>query len=75
MSLRTRAWFARQAPHEPPRLFVKPDDRWEVNEVADRRGDVVEEALRAMAAYREWMQAGGQSTPPSLSPLLLSPAE
>lgn len=40
-ALRTPAWFLRQAENEPPQLFAKPDDRWEVNEVADRCAEVV----------------------------------
>lgn len=36
-------------PSSSPKLFVKPDDRWEVNEIADRRPDIVD-TLRAELA-------------------------
>jgi arylsulfatase A-like enzyme len=74
-SLRTRAWFFRQSPNEPPKLYAKPDDRWEVNEVADRRDDVVQAAMHALTAYRQWLLAGSSGEPPRLSPVLLEPAE
>ena len=47
-ALVTPEWFLRWVPHdEAPRteLYVKPDDRWEVNDVADRCGEVLEELL------------------------------
>jgi hypothetical protein len=31
-------------------LFVKPDDRWEVNDVAQRCGDVADRLVAAMEA-------------------------
>lgn len=48
-AIRTREWFLRRGPsvdaHSEARveLYVKPDDRWEVNDVHDRCHDVVEE--------------------------------
>ena len=33
-AIRTPAWFLRQPLGEPPELYAKPSDRWEVNEVA-----------------------------------------
>ncbi|MCL6501090.1 MAG: sulfatase-like hydrolase/transferase [Pirellulales bacterium] len=44
-AIRTQHWYLRrQASDEGPRyaLFVKPDDRWERNDVADRLPEVVE---------------------------------
>jgi arylsulfatase A-like enzyme len=56
-ALRTPAWLLRRPPagvnvdeDSPPRaeLYVKPDDRWEANEVADRCPDVAERLLAAL---------------------------
>ena len=35
-AIRVPGWFARQPTAGPMELFVKPDDRWEVNNVANR---------------------------------------
>lgn len=45
-ALRTADWFLLESSDAPPRLYVKPDDRWERNDVADRCADVVEELTR-----------------------------
>ncbi len=39
-AVRTPAWYFRAV--EPPELFVKPDDRWEANNVANRCREIVE---------------------------------
>jgi hypothetical protein len=65
----------RQEASQPPRLYAKPADRWEVNEVADRCGDVVEQSLRALAAYESWQRTGGAEEFPALPDLLLRPEE
>lgn len=39
-ALRTPAWYARQTRGGPVELYAKPDDRWEVNQVADRCTEV-----------------------------------
>lgn len=41
-ALRTPNWLLLEAPDRAAQLFVKPDDRWERNDVADRCHDVVE---------------------------------
>jgi arylsulfatase A-like enzyme len=72
-AIRTPAWLLRQPPRQnsetPPsvELYVKPDDRWEANEVADRCPDVAARALAALDA--------AQSSPvsPTLDPDLLTP--
>ncbi|MCA9262109.1 MAG: hypothetical protein KDA61_22985, partial [Planctomycetales bacterium] len=38
------------ATREAPQLFVKPDDRWEINEIASRCPDVVQELLAELEA-------------------------
>ena len=45
-TLVTPEWFLRRVPHGEAfrvELYVKPDDRWEVNDVADRCGEMLEE--------------------------------
>ncbi|MGD9127105.1 MAG: sulfatase-like hydrolase/transferase [Planctomycetia bacterium] len=46
LAIRTTYWHMRLT--DPPELYVKPDDRWEANNVADRLPEEVE-ALRAVA--------------------------
>jgi hypothetical protein len=47
-------------PDRPPRLFEKPEDRWEVN---DLRGRLVEEADRLEAVLREYVAAAQREGP------------
>ncbi|MEQ8787173.1 MAG: sulfatase-like hydrolase/transferase [Pirellulaceae bacterium] len=57
-SIRTPAWFLRRADQQV-QLYVKPDDRWEYNEVSDRCGDVVAALLeRLEACERELVEQG-----------------
>lgn len=42
LGLRTPDWYYLKAANNHRRLFVKPDDRWEVNDVSDRCRDVVD---------------------------------
>lgn len=73
-SLRTPAWFLRspaagqEDPHDQPsaELYAKPDDRWEVNEVADRCGEFAEELRAYLARFGE---AAARSSRESLPPL------
>ncbi len=50
IALRTHSWKL-LTDTQPPKLFAKPDDRWEMNDVANRCHDVVE-ALTEMASDR-----------------------
>ncbi|MDZ7618603.1 MAG: sulfatase-like hydrolase/transferase, partial [Patescibacteria group bacterium] len=59
LALRTPAWYYRQA--DPPELFVKPDDRWEANNVASRCVDVMEQ-LGALSAQSTQAFADRQYT-------------
>ncbi|MCE9554477.1 MAG: sulfatase-like hydrolase/transferase [Planctomycetes bacterium] len=72
-TLRTSAWYLRHSiatePAEEPRLelYVKPDDRFEVSDVARRCGEIVEELA---AAGVEMLQAAGSgATGESIAPL------
>jgi arylsulfatase A-like enzyme len=45
-----------QPEHEAPRapqLFLKPEDRWEVNDMCQRLGDTAEDMERALRAFAE----------------------
>lgn len=43
--IRTPAWSLLQNAGAGARLFVKPDDRWEVSDIAARRDDIVDQLL------------------------------
>ncbi len=72
-AIRTPAWYLRVA--EEPELFVKPDDRWEVNNVTMRCREVSEHLLEALSQCQQaWGQpnpAGGCIRIPPLSNVLL----
>ncbi len=72
-AIRTPAWYLRAALE--PELFAKPDDRWEINNVASRCQDVVERLLEALAGYEAALAAGRVSDLPPLSDVLLSGLE
>ncbi|MEN6497302.1 MAG: hypothetical protein ABFD16_23645, partial [Thermoguttaceae bacterium] len=63
-AIRVPAWYLRDA--EPPELFVKPDDRWEVNDVADRCANLVEPLQEVLAEYEQAIRTGSSE---QLSPL------
>jgi len=68
-AIRSPAWFLRESIVEGQtrrELFAKPDDRWEVNEVASRCGDVAEQLA---AAADQFEQAAATGTLASLAPL------
>lgn len=65
-SLRTPIWFLRTS-SGPPQLFVKPDDHWEVNEIASRCADVVEELQTALHQVRKAGKAGDPKLLPTLA--------
>ena len=48
-AVRTPAWYLTTG--SASRLFAKPDDRWEVNDVADRHADVTERLAESLADY------------------------
>lgn len=69
-AIRTPAWYMRDTAgvDEAPgaELFVKPDDRYEVNDVADRCRDVVEQLREVFIGSGRVLQAGCER---DLSPL------
>jgi arylsulfatase A-like enzyme len=68
-AIRTPAWYLRKA--EPPELYAKPDDVWEVNDVANRCQDVVECLLDAADQYEQAIYSGTLDTLPPLSDVLV----
>jgi len=69
-AIRTPAWFLREAAE--PELFAKPDDRWEVNDVADRCQDVVDRLRTAYAEYHRAVSSGELDSLPPLDEILLT---
>jgi hypothetical protein len=68
-SIRTAEWCLRQdvpfggnvtessAEHTSGELFVRPDDRWEANDVAKLCPDAVESLTKAMdGAWQHWLR-------------------
>lgn len=73
--LRTPAWFIRQASDRSPELFAKPDDRWEINQVADRCPDIVELAMQALTTYEQVARSQRLKDLPPLADALIVPPE
>jgi hypothetical protein len=51
---------------EPSELFVKPDDRWDVNNVADRCPDIVAQMQEQLASFQQAAISGAED---QLAPL------
>jgi arylsulfatase A-like enzyme len=73
--VRTTGWYLRTSSGEPLSgetsndgkfLYAKPDDRIEINDVASRCGDVVEQMVRVGAEFAE---RAASLAPPTFSPL------
>ncbi|MFN0019666.1 MAG: sulfatase-like hydrolase/transferase [Pirellulaceae bacterium] len=65
-SIRTPAWFLRESRQDTDdlaapsgvQLFAKSDDRWEVNEISSRAGEVTEELIAALNAFQNAAREG-----------------
>ncbi|MHB1035767.1 MAG: sulfatase family protein [Pirellulales bacterium] len=73
VAIRTPAWFLRDAgwrlpDHggQPPELFLKPDDRFEVNEVSDRCPGVADGLIQAIHGF---VHAARANHPARIAPL------
>jgi arylsulfatase A-like enzyme len=74
-SLRTKAWFVTHVGDKPTQCFVKPDDRWEVNEVSNRRSDIVDHGLQALRAFEQAASENKIDELPKLPAMLLEAPE
>ncbi len=72
--LRTPAWYYRDALHpaQLARLYAKPDDRWEFNEVADRATDVIAAARSDLSQFLEAAASDQLDRLPALPDVLKS---
>ena len=68
-AIRTPAWYLRKT--ESPELYVKPDDFWEVNDVAVRCQEVVECLLDAADRFEQTIYGGSVADLPALSDVLV----
>jgi hypothetical protein len=62
-AVRTAAWRLGWGPGAASQLYVKPDDRWEVNDVADRCGDLIEPLQRAWTDAEQAIADGAAPAP------------
>jgi hypothetical protein len=67
-AIRTPAWFLRAA--GDGELFVKPDDLFEVNDVANRCLEVVEGLQQARVHYEQSLHSGSLADLPPLEDVL-----
>jgi len=72
-AIRTPAWYLRG--RLDPELYAKPDDRWEINNVATRCQEVVECLQDALTQYELTLPDGRISDLPPLSNVLLNGLE
>jgi arylsulfatase A-like enzyme len=72
-AIRTPAWYLRKT--EPPELYAKPDDLWEVNNVAVRCQEVVECLLDAADRFEQAIYSGSVADLPPLSDVLVEGLE
>lgn len=70
--IRTPAWSLLQTGDEPAHLYVKPDDRWEVSDIASRRSDVVEQLLALLPQLRAATNESARDALPKLDEALTS---
>jgi len=67
----TPSWFLRVPGHgNNPELYVKPDDRWEVNDVADRCDETVRQLTDLIVRRRREIELGLLETDEPLDPQL-----
>jgi len=72
-AIRTPAWYLRKA--EPPELYAKPDDLWEVNNVSVRCQEVVDRLLDAADQFEQAIYSGKVADLPPLSGVLIDGLE
>lgn len=76
VSMRTPAWYLRSAEYRDEQgaeLFVKPDDRWDANNIANRCPEIVGELSEVAHRIRERAAAGEPLALTALPPELMEP--
>lgn len=77
-AIRTPAWYLRLQNPEAGALdaravlYLKPDDRWEFNDVSGRCPEVVDSLRRVLANFEQAQQTGQTSDPPALDDVLVN---
>ncbi|MFO7902500.1 MAG: sulfatase-like hydrolase/transferase [Planctomycetota bacterium] len=66
VAIRVPGWFMRRVGEQEVELFVKPDDRWECNEISDRCVQVVETITRTLNQFQAAVHANQRDQIPSL---------
>ena len=74
-AIATAFWHLRMPEAGPDELYVRPDDRWQVNDVANRCADVVEKLREAFAYFSQAIQSGQSAQLPKLDEVLVFPPE
>ena len=64
--IRTPAWSALFRENQPPELFVKPEDRWEISDISSRRLDIVERLREISQQFQECLRQGKRVQLPKL---------
>ncbi len=72
-AIRTPAWYLRGT--DPPELFVKPDDRWEANNVASRCGEIAEQLAIVLSQICQSPEAFHSTHSPQIPEVLLTGLE
>ena len=71
-AIRTPAWYLRQVDGGTAELYAKPDDRWEVNDVATRCGAEAESLAQALDETLAAARSGTLDRLPPLDDSLLA---
>lgn len=69
--VRSPAWSALLHAEAPNELYLKPDDRWEVSDVASRRADILELLSDAAAEFQKAAAEGHREQLPELDEELI----
>lgn len=74
-ALRTPAWFLHFSEDGPRQLYTKPDDRWEINEVADRCRQVTVDLEQSLRDFETAAASGNPAALPELDQSLVAGTE
>lgn len=68
--IRSPAWSALFKPDEAAQLYVKPDDRWEVSDIASRRREILEDMQVMAAAFEQAIASNDRDALPDVDDVL-----